>query len=121
MKTLFKSIFVLSLILSLQSVLLAQNKTGDRSKKNSGASPQKPQGNTAEESEPGSTAATKLDDNKSKDPLENVKFRNLGPAVGGGRVTSVVGIPGRVPTASRDRWSCAWKTSRRCCRQSRRC
>lgn len=29
------------------------------------------------------------------DPLENLKFRNLGPAAGGGRVTSVVGIPGQ--------------------------
>ena len=27
-------------------------------------------------------------------PLQNMKFRNLGPAVGGGRVSSVVGIPG---------------------------
>ncbi|HKW75303.1 MAG TPA: hypothetical protein VJN64_07235 [Terriglobales bacterium] len=31
----------------------------------------------------------------AKDPLENMKFRNLGPAVGGGRVTAVVGIPGK--------------------------
>jgi photosystem II stability/assembly factor-like uncharacterized protein len=39
----------------------------------------------------------KTDDAKSpsKDPLENMKFRNLGPAVGGGRITSVVGIPGK--------------------------
>lgn len=29
-----------------------------------------------------------------KDPFANVKFRNLGPAVGGGRVAAVVGIPG---------------------------
>jgi len=29
------------------------------------------------------------------DPLENFKFRNLGPAAGGGRVTSVVGVPGQ--------------------------
>src|SRR5215472_12765422 len=39
--------------------------------------------------------AQKLDDNKSKDPLENMKFRNLGPAVGGGRVSVVVGVPGK--------------------------
>jgi len=38
---------------------------------------------------------TKSADTKSKDPLENMKFRNLGPAVGGGRVTAVVGIPGK--------------------------
>jgi photosystem II stability/assembly factor-like uncharacterized protein len=28
------------------------------------------------------------------DPFKNLKFRNLGPAVAGGRVTSVVGVPG---------------------------
>ncbi|HZQ92797.1 MAG TPA: hypothetical protein VFA60_13460 [Terriglobales bacterium] len=32
---------------------------------------------------------------KSTDPLENLKFRNLGPTVGGGRVTAVVGVPGK--------------------------
>ncbi len=37
----------------------------------------------------------KTDDTKGKDPLENMKFRNLGPAVGGGRITSVVGIPSK--------------------------
>jgi photosystem II stability/assembly factor-like uncharacterized protein len=45
-------------------------------------------------------ARPKSDDNKSKpeqpkDPLENMKFRNLGPAVGGGRITAVAGIPGK--------------------------
>jgi photosystem II stability/assembly factor-like uncharacterized protein len=48
-------------------------------------------------------ARAKSEDNKSdrsksegpKDPLENMKFRNLGPAVGGGRVTAVVGVPGK--------------------------
>jgi len=29
------------------------------------------------------------------DPLENLKFRNLGPAAGGGRVTAVAGVPGQ--------------------------
>src|SRR3989442_13682469 len=28
------------------------------------------------------------------DSLNNLKFRNLGPSVGGGRVTAVAGIPG---------------------------
>ncbi len=32
---------------------------------------------------------------KEKDILENLRFRNLGPAVGGGRVTAVAGIPGK--------------------------
>src|SRR5262249_51652330 len=41
------------------------------------------------------SAAAKAEDNKAKDPLENIRFRNLGPAVGGGRVTAVVGIPGK--------------------------
>ena len=31
----------------------------------------------------------------AKDPFDNLKFRNLGPAVGGGRVSSVVGVPGK--------------------------
>lgn len=29
-----------------------------------------------------------------KDPLKNLKFRNLGPAIAGGRVTAVAGVPG---------------------------
>jgi len=32
---------------------------------------------------------------KSHDLLDNIKFRNLGPAVGGGRVTAVAGVPGQ--------------------------
>jgi photosystem II stability/assembly factor-like uncharacterized protein len=32
--------------------------------------------------------------NDSKDVFANVKFRNLGPAVGGGRVAAVAGVPG---------------------------
>ena len=31
---------------------------------------------------------------KIPDLLENIKFRNLGPAAGGGRVAAVAGIPG---------------------------
>src|SRR5919201_4199478 len=33
--------------------------------------------------------------NRPTDPLENLKFRNLGPAAGGGRVTAVAGVPGQ--------------------------
>jgi photosystem II stability/assembly factor-like uncharacterized protein len=33
--------------------------------------------------------------NAPADPLEGLKFRNLGPAAGGGRVTAVVGVPGQ--------------------------
>src|SRR5437879_1458284 len=43
------------------------------------------------------TVAEKTDtpapDAKPKDPMENLTFRNLGPAAGGGRVAAVVGIP----------------------------
>ena len=35
------------------------------------------------------------DNQENKDPLQNYRFRNLGPAVGGGRITSVVGVPGK--------------------------
>src|SRR5215475_7265324 len=31
---------------------------------------------------------------ESEGPFQNMKFRNLGPAVGGGRVTAVAGVPG---------------------------
>jgi hypothetical protein len=34
------------------------------------------------------------DDQQSTDVLKNLKFRNLGPAAAGGRVTTVAGIPG---------------------------
>src|SRR3954453_18567029 len=40
-------------------------------------------------------AASASTDSSPKDPLENLKFRNLGPAAGGGRVAAVVGIPGQ--------------------------
>ncbi|HEX3154889.1 MAG TPA: hypothetical protein VHV32_09705, partial [Candidatus Angelobacter sp.] len=101
MKTLYKMIFILILVLCIPSLLTAQSKAGDRTKKSSTGNTQKPAANSDKKtSDDGqkdakSTTPTKLEDNKSKDPLENVKFRNLGPAVGGGRVTSVVGIPGK--------------------------
>lgn len=40
-------------------------------------------------------ATTAPDVTATPDSLNNVKFRNLGPAVGGGRVAAVVGIPGQ--------------------------
>src|SRR5205814_7065844 len=40
---------------------------------------------------PASTAVTVT---VGADSLNNVKFRNLGPSVGGGRVAAVVGVPG---------------------------
>jgi photosystem II stability/assembly factor-like uncharacterized protein len=40
------------------------------------------------------TAAPASEKKETEDPLQNMKFRNLGPAVGGGRITAVAGIPG---------------------------
>ncbi len=39
-------------------------------------------------------SASAAEQTKQERPFKNLKFRNLGPAVAGGRVTSVVGIPG---------------------------
>src|SRR5438552_3826829 len=44
---------------------------------------------------PEKTEAVAAPDAKAKDPMENLTFRNLGPAAGGGRVSAVVGIPGQ--------------------------
>jgi photosystem II stability/assembly factor-like uncharacterized protein len=91
-------IAILALALGLTVTLTAQTKAGnDRTKKNAGANTNAA---TADKKpaadDKGATASTaKADDSKTKDPLENIRFRNLGPAVGGGRVTSVVGIPGK--------------------------
>jgi len=76
MKTLAKTISLFIVILGItNSWLAAQEPSSEGSRTN--------------------RAAAKLEDNKSKDPLENTKFRNLGPAVGGGRVTAVAGVPGK--------------------------
>ena len=42
---------------------------------------------------PARVAAAEDASSKKPDVLENLKFRNLGPAVAGGRVAAVVGIP----------------------------
>ena len=89
MKTLFKMTFVLVLALCVPTLLIAQSKTGDRTKKSSSGNAQKPVAGSDkktsgdDDKEAKSTTPTKLEDNKSKDPLENVKFRNLGPAANG--------------------------------------
>ncbi|HLW54132.1 MAG TPA: hypothetical protein VKW06_14945 [Candidatus Angelobacter sp.] len=57
------------------------------------AAQEKESAGRAKADEKSERAAQKPD--ATKDPLENMKFRNLGPAVGGGRITSVVGIPGK--------------------------
>jgi photosystem II stability/assembly factor-like uncharacterized protein len=94
MKTLLRTIAILALVLGLSAMLAAQNKAGDRTKKNAGANATAATADKKPAAEDKS-AATKAEDNKAKDPLENIRFRNLGPAVGGGRVTTVVGIPGK--------------------------
>jgi len=43
-------------------------------------------------------ASTALAANKPADPFANLQLRNLGPAVSGGRVTSVTGLPGKPGT-----------------------
>jgi hypothetical protein len=49
----------------------------------------------AEAAKPSTPAVPSADKKEAGEgPLQNMKFRNLGPAVGGGRVTSVAGIPG---------------------------
>ena len=82
MKTLVKSLLFSLLIWALQVSLVAQEHRSERRASRSAEN--------AEEK-----PAQKAEDNKNKDPLENIKFRNLGPAVGGGRVSAVVGIPGK--------------------------
>ena len=79
MKTLVKSLSLLVLVWALQASLTAQEHR---------------RGNRAAEGAD-TKSAQKTVDNSAKDPLENIKFRNLGPAVGGGRVAAVVGIPGK--------------------------
>jgi photosystem II stability/assembly factor-like uncharacterized protein len=99
MKTLLKNISVICLLFSLMGlVAIAQNDNLRGTKAPSGKTKankkaaQKP----AEEAQP--AAATNVAEEgkaKVKDPLENLKFRNIGPAAGGGRVTAVVGVPGK--------------------------
>ncbi|HEY6305940.1 MAG TPA: hypothetical protein VI488_05700 [Candidatus Angelobacter sp.] len=85
MKTLAKLALILAVTMCLQGTrLMAQEKQQERTRPRTEAS-------TSEKAKP--EASAKPD--ASKDPLENMKFRNLGPAVGGGRITAVAGIPGK--------------------------
>src|SRR5215467_1317180 len=93
MKTLAKLASVLVVVLCIQCTWsAAQEKKADstRSKSRSAKSE-----SAKAESQKTETAKSESSKSEWKDPLENMKFRNLGPAVGGGRVTAVVGIPGR--------------------------
>src|SRR6266508_4485127 len=44
------------------------------------------------------TASAETKKEESGGPLQNLKFRNLGPAAGGGRVSAIAGIPGEPNT-----------------------
>ena len=75
--------------LAISAAFLAALPLAAQSKGSKKAEPeQKPQ---AAQMETASTAAAV---SEAKDVFENIKFRNLGPAVGGGRVATVTGIPG---------------------------
>src|SRR5438552_11258878 len=90
MKTIRKSLLHLSfLILASGVVLLAQTPNSTQQNADEPAQEQ----NQSQATKPDNSKLP--DNNKPKDPLENWKFRNLGPAAGGGRITSVVGIPGK--------------------------
>ncbi|HYL92488.1 MAG TPA: hypothetical protein VEW69_04960, partial [Alphaproteobacteria bacterium] len=80
--TILRSSVVSLMLVGLSPFLLAQDKGAAHSRKSSPA---------AETKTPAKAEETK----PAKDPLENMHFRNLGPAVGGGRVAAVVGVPGR--------------------------
>src|SRR5947209_1849184 len=101
MKTILKSVVLLALVWSMQSALLAEGPKSDKDKTDKqhahAAQAGKPQENDKASPRNGGpeNAARNMDESKPKDPLENMRFRNLGPAVGGGRITAVAGIPGK--------------------------
>jgi photosystem II stability/assembly factor-like uncharacterized protein len=55
----------------------------------------KPAAKPAAKTEATAAATTAAPESKPVDILESMKFRNLGPAVGGGRVAAVTGVPGQ--------------------------
>jgi len=84
MKTFFRSISVLTLVMGLQTALViaqAQEKSAGHAKPASGKAASASQGDPDKQSASAKTSEAAAD-NKSKDPLENMRFRNLGPAVG---------------------------------------
>ena len=94
MTTIFRYICVLCLVLGLSgTVMVAQGKKlRDTKSSAKNKSADKKTQKTAEAAEPAATNATT---ERAVDPLANIKFRNLGPAAGGGRVSAVVGVPGQ--------------------------
>ena len=95
MKTLLKPVLVLALACSIPSLLLGDEPKSDKQHPRSTQSGKNQNAEKPSAVQPDSSTAQKSEDAKSKDPLENMRFRNLGPAVGGGRITAVAGIPGK--------------------------
>src|SRR5690348_11367876 len=95
MTTIFRYICVLCLVLGLSgTVMVAQSKKLRDTK--SSANKKSADKKTPKQAEAAQPAATTASEEKAAaDPLANIKFRNLGPAAGGGRVTAVVGVPGQ--------------------------
>src|SRR5262249_24906886 len=89
MKRFVKLMFVV-LILVFSVLLTAQEKPARSSKASTNKSTAAVPNNDAQKAAP-----AVAEESKAKDPRENVRFRNLGPALGGGRVTAVAGIPGK--------------------------
>ncbi|MBZ5524077.1 MAG: hypothetical protein LAP21_17720 [Acidobacteriia bacterium] len=91
-----KSVFVFVFVCGLAALMPAQEKKAPKSETSRpgrahDAKPAAPEAGAAE----AKSSEAKPADARPKDPLENMRFRNLGPAVGGGRVTAVAGIPGK--------------------------
>jgi photosystem II stability/assembly factor-like uncharacterized protein len=89
MKSIVKPLLLSVLLWTFPSSIVAQEHRADRHSSHASSAD--------ETASPKTSDANKEKDakDKDKDPLENLRFRNLGPAVGGGRITAVVGIPGK--------------------------
>jgi len=88
MKMSLKSFFLIVAVCAFAICVVAQGRK----------TPPKTEGAKPAASDTGSEAKSseaKPADSKPKDPLDNMRFRNLGPAVGGGRVSAVAGVPGK--------------------------
>ncbi|HET6935121.1 MAG TPA: hypothetical protein VFI72_09795, partial [Candidatus Angelobacter sp.] len=89
MKTRFQLIAVILSLLVFQAALPGKDTKGRDTKTKAAQNKETPK--VADQAQ----NAASPEESKAKDPLENMKFRNLGPAVGGGRVTAVAGVPGK--------------------------
>lgn len=91
MKILFKYLCLSCLILALSGTVMLAHGRKPRDSKTKSADKR-----AQKRPEPAGKVQPQAEQPESaKDPLANVKFRNIGPAAGGGRVTAVVGVPGK--------------------------